>query len=257
MSWVFFAGAVLLGDPGPAGRVGAPGGAVNRAGAWIPALTAAATLAAFAMDRAAVVLSGCMMGATILHTAVQHSEAGTARHRVEVTAGFLGHLVTNLQAGSSLAHATSRAAEHLPERTPAALERDIHRAVTAAHTGGSPDQVLRAADSPELREVGILWGLASSHGLPVADLLVRARDRLDQSQRHRAATEAALSGPKTTAVVLSALPLAGVAMGSAMGAEPLRVLFGGGLGGWLLFAGTGLVCAGFLTCSRIIAGAAS
>lgn len=54
-----------------------------------------------------------------------------------------------------------------------------------------------------------------------------------------------------------ALPLAGLAMGTAMGAAPLGLLLGGGLGGVLLVAGTGLVCAGFLWSQRIISGARS
>ncbi|WP_291314346.1 type II secretion system F family protein [Corynebacterium sp. UBA2622] len=256
MMWVFFSCAAVLPVPRPARRVaGARGPSVGPA--WIPVLVGAAALGVIALDRVPVVLSACVVGATVLHTVVQRREAAEAGRRVEVTAGFLGHLVTNLRAGAQLADATSRAAEHLPPAAPAALRDDIRRAVATTRLGGAPEEALRAASAPELREVGALWGLATSRGLPIADLLVRARDRLDQRQRHRAATEAALAGPKTTAVVLSALPLAGIAMGTAMGADPLRVLLGDGVGGWLLLGGTTLVCAGFLACARIISGAAS
>lgn len=109
---------------------------------------------------------------------------------------------------------------------------------------------------PELRDVGVLWGLSAKLGIPVADLLGSARSRLDNAVRHRNATTAALAGPRATAVVLSVLPLAGILMGQAMGARPVALLTGGGLGGLLLLVGTALVCAGFATSQAIIGRAA-
>ncbi|WP_288833490.1 type II secretion system F family protein [uncultured Corynebacterium sp.] len=252
--WLLAASAAAaVGRPNPAGRVSEAQRV--RAPGWVPVFAGAALLGVLAVDRAGLVAAAGMAAATAADTVVRRREAALARRRSELTAGFLGHLVTNLRAGASLADATSRAAEHLPASVPAALLRDIQRAVAAVRSGGEPDAVLACSASPELREVGALWGLAATRGLPVAELLARARDRLDAAQRHRAATEAALAGPKTTAIVLSALPAAGVAMGTAMGADPLGILLGGGLGGWLLAGGTALVCAGFLLCERIIAGA--
>ena len=46
-------------------------------------------------------------------------------------------------------------------------------------------------------------------------------------------------------------------MGAAMGASPLALLTGGGIGGVLLVAGTALVCAGVLVSRRIIEGAST
>jgi len=45
---------------------------------------------------------------------------------------------------------------------------------------------------------------------------------------------------------LAGLPVLGVALGQLMGADPLRILLGGGLGGILLLIGTALGCAGLL-----------
>ena len=93
--------------------------------------------------------------------------------------------------------------------------------------------------------------------MPIAGLLAAARDEIDTSLRHRAATDAALAGPKTTAVVLAALPLAGIAMGGAMGAHPVAFLTGPGIGGVLLVVGSALVCAGVIASGEIIRRAAA
>jgi tight adherence protein B len=52
--------------------------------------------------------------------------------------------------------------------------------------------------------------------------------------------------------VLSALPAAGLLLGSGMGADPLAVLTGSAWGGALLIAGTLLCCAGLLWTDRIV-----
>ncbi|WKS54871.1 hypothetical protein [Corynebacterium accolens] len=50
---------------------------------------------------------------------------------------------------------------------------------------------------------------------------------------------------------MACLPIAGIAMGGAMGANSLGFLLGGGLGGILLVIGVGLACGGFAW-SRVI-----
>lgn len=252
---LMLSGAVALGGPRPAGRLGT--GATRRRPLWPLVIAVAAVVGVAAADRVGVVASLSAVAMTAARVLQTRREAAAAGHRAAATAAFLGHLVTNLRAGSSLADATDRAAGHLPPSTPAGLRRDIRRGVAAARSGGSPDRVLGQAESPELREVGALWQLATTRGLPVAELLSRARDRIDNAQRHKAATRAALAGPQATAVVLATLPLAGVAMGTAMGANPLGVLLGDAFGGWLLLAGTVLVCVGFLTSEYIIGRAAA
>ncbi|QPK83403.1 type II secretion system F family protein [Corynebacterium qintianiae] len=225
--------------------------------AVIPVVVFGVSFAVIVADRFSLVASAGIAGFTLLRATSTYRENRMAVRRKAAVAAFLGHVVTNLEAGSSLAQSWERAARHLPEECPAPLAKEIHQLISAARTGADPQDVLAAGSSPELGEVAALWALAINRGLPMAALLNRARGRIDAAQRHRAATEAALAGPKTTAAVLSLLPLAGVAMGSAMGANPLGLLAGGGVGGWLLVTGTALVCAGFLTCQHIIRRAAS
>ncbi|MCQ4622600.1 type II secretion system F family protein [Corynebacterium sp. CCUG 70398] len=146
--------------------------------------------------------------------------------------------------------------EQTADNAPADLASELRRVAAHTRSGGSGAAILAASPLPELRDVGVLWGLSAKLGIPVADLLGSARSRLDNAVRHRNATTAALAGPRATAVVLSVLPLAGILMGQAMGARPVALLTGGGLGGLLLLVGTALVCAGFATSQAIIGRAA-
>ena len=94
--------------------------------------------------------------------------------------------------------------------------------------------------------------MAERHGLALADLLEAARSDLLGRIRFRQRTEAALAGARATAAVLAGLPALGVTLGQLMGAAPLRVLLGGGLGGVLLVLGTVLACAGLLWTDGIV-----
>ena len=68
--------------------------------------------------------------------------------------------------------------------------------------------------------------------------------------------EAGLAGARSTAMVLAALPLVGIAFGELMGATPLRILTGGGIGQILLLAGIIFDCSGLAWSERIASGAA-
>jgi tight adherence protein B len=96
----------------------------------------------------------------------------------------------------------------------------------------------------ELDRVAHAWSVAEQRGVALADLLAAARTDLLGRMRFHARTHAALAGARASAAVLAALPALGIALGQLMGAAPLRLLFGGGLGGALLALGVGLVCAG-------------
>lgn len=252
---VFTAAALAIPPAHPARRVDVAGRSFNLA-ALLPVATAAAVPIVLATDRLFVVLAACAAGATAVHTVVRSRRVKAVTARLESTATYLGHLVAALRAGSTVAEACGRAVEKLPDDTPGDLVRELERAAAHARRGGNGAAVL--ADSPfdELRDVASLWLLSSRLGIPIADLLDSARSRIDNDLRHRQATTAALAGPRATAVVLSVLPLAGILMGQAMGARPVALLTGGGLGSLLLLGGTMLVCAGFYTSQFIIGRAA-
>lgn len=120
--------------------------------------------------------------------------------------------------------------------------------------GGSAAAGLRKPESviaAELARIADAWELADHHGLALADLLTAARADLLSRIRFRDKTTAALAGARASAVVLSALPLLGIALGHLMNAAPLHVLLNPGPGTLLLPLGTALICAGLLWADAI------
>ncbi len=122
-------------------------------------------------------------------------------------------------------------------------------AAARGRLGGRAADGLRSPDSvvaTELGRVADAWLVADDHGLALAELLTAARTDLTGRIRFRTRTTAALAGPRATATVLAGLPLLGIGLGQLMGANPIAVLFGQGVGTVLLPLGVGLACAGLL-----------
>lgn len=99
-----------------------------------------------------------------------------------------------------------------------------------------------------------IWMMSLQYGIPLA-VTVRALSD-DVSERRaamdRRATQTA--GPTLSGYLLAGLPVAGLALGGAMGAEPIRILTTTALGGLLLVVGTALTCAGLLWSARLAGG---
>ncbi|WP_311523620.1 type II secretion system F family protein [uncultured Corynebacterium sp.] len=242
---LLLAGAAACPPPAPSARI-APRSLAVPPRVAIPLGIGAVVLAALAFDRASLVIALTMGAATVVWVADTQRRARAASKRTEAVATFLGHLGTNVEAGAPLHAALERAAEHAPRE----IARDIAHLIHHVSTG-TP----LAAETDEFARIAPLFALSASRGVPLSRLVAAARDDIDHTRRHRAATNAALAGPKTTAVVLALLPFAGLLMGAAMGANPLALLTGGGLGGVLLTVGTALVCAGVIVSQLIIQGA--
>ena len=243
---VLLACAVAVSAPAPAYRVVER--TVRPAPRLIPATLALAAVGAVVFGRVSLVVATAMAGATLVHVLRARQEDKAARRRSAAAATYLGAVSTNLQAGAAMADALARAAE----QAPAPLREEAARLAQLARSGAPLETRV-----PELERLGALWALSASRGVPLAKLVAALRDDIDHTNRHRDATRAALAGPQTTAVVLALLPVAGVLMGTAMGANPLAFLTGGGLGGVLLVMGTALVCAGVAVSRRIIEGASA
>lgn len=260
-SLLLLGAAAALPAPAPGGRITrtARPARTSAPGPLIAVVVGVAMAVFLLADRLSVAAAALLLAATAVH----HWQALRTRRRVratrEVLAGWLGHLVADLQAGARPADALARATAELDEQAPPAVAEAIAAGTAQARWGTSPAATfLAAADhAPDLASVGHLWELAERHGVKLAGLLSQIRDRLSARNSHDDATAASLNGPQASALILMALPLAGLAMGTAMGAAPLGLLLGGGLGGVLLVAGVGLVCAGFLWSQHIISGARS
>lgn len=105
-----------------------------------------------------------------------------------------------------------------------------------------------------LRPLAATLALAQS-GAALADVLdsVAAAHRADE--RIRAAVNAELAAPRASAALLAMLPVLGIALGAAAGAQPLTVLFHTGLGAGCLAGGVVLDACG-VAWSLAIAGRA-
>lgn len=170
-----------------------------------------------------------------------------------VLAEFLGLCAGNLRAGVPMVEAMDHALSNVDST--GAVTAVLRTSARRARFGGGGPAVLIDATTPDLQRLGTVWETSERHGVPLVTLMEQMRTRIDTRERHRKATTAQLQGPQATAVILALLPLAGVLMGTAMGADPIGLLTGGGIGGLLLVSGVALVAAGFVMTQKILEGA--
>nr|WP_146166400.1 type II secretion system F family protein [Dietzia psychralcaliphila] len=101
-------------------------------------------------------------------------------------------------------------------------------------------------------ELAGAWLLATRHGVVLAEVVDGLRADVASRRERAVRVDAALAGPRATAVILTALPGFGVLLGSGFGADPLGVLVGGPIGGVLCLIGAGFLAAGLLWTDRIV-----
>ncbi|WP_052366790.1 hypothetical protein [Paraoerskovia marina] len=106
---------------------------------------------------------------------------------------------------------------------------------------------IRAAvpDASTARAVRAGCLVAADTGAPLAPVLGQVGEALAAAAEADDDREAALAGPRTTARVLAWLPALGLVLGAALGAKPLGVLLGGGLGTAALVGGGVLLVVGY------------
>lgn len=154
-------------------------------------------------------------------------------------------VIGELRVGSHPAKASAVAADECGGIASSALRG----AASRSRLGGRAADGIAASDpllDAELARLAAAWRVADEHGLALAELLDAVREDMLGRRRFGERTDASLAGARATALVLAGLPILGVALGQLMGADPLRILLGGGLGGMLLLIGTALGCAGLL-----------
>ncbi|MDT4918525.1 MAG: tight adherence protein [Pseudonocardiales bacterium] len=227
------AAAVPGGRAGPARGAGA---AVAVAGV-VGVLLAAGVLLAVAV--AVVVGVGWLLRRDAAHR--RERAARQAELRAAVRA-----LIGELEAGAAPPAALAAAGAIAPRYAAVLVE-----AASAAAAGGDPGEALLADD--DTRAIGLAWQVAADTGLALAGVLGRIADDLRAEHEQRRAVDAGLAGPRASALLLSGLPLIGIALGSAMGARPLAVLTGTSGGRLLCCAGVLLDAAGLLWMRRILA----
>ncbi|WP_399087704.1 type II secretion system F family protein [Streptomyces sp. BBFR2] len=131
--------------------------------------------------------------------------------------------------------------------------------MAAARYGGDVPRALRTAaalpGADGLNGVAACWRVAVEGGAGLAAGLERIAAALRSGQGQREELKAQLAGPRATALMLALLPAGGLLMGTALGADPLRVLLHTPLGWGCLVAGGLLEWAGVAWTARIVSGA--
>jgi tight adherence protein B len=120
------------------------------------------------------------------------------------------------------------------------------RARAAALGGGDVARALRAdgAASELLRSVAACWEVAHGSGAGLSASLHALSDSARDAARIRNDLRVGMAEPRATAVVLACLPVVGLALGVALGADPLSWLLGSGPGLLLLAVAVALELAG-------------
>lgn len=113
----------------------------------------------------------------------------------------------------------------------------------------------RRAGEPLRARVRAAVVLAERTGAPLADVLERIEADARGAARARAASAAQTAGSRATAWLLAGLPLGGIALGYAIGADPLTVLLSTSIGAACAFGAVTLQLAGLGWADRITRGA--
>ncbi|MEV0239541.1 type II secretion system F family protein [Streptomyces sp. NPDC050674] len=184
--------------------------------------------------------------------------AGRARRererRADAVIALCGSLAGEVRAGRQPGEALLRAA-----RDCGGLAGTRATVLAAARFGGDvPEALAMAARQPGaegLRGLAACWRVAVDQGAGLAAGLDRLATALRAERDQRSDLRAQLAGARATAVMLAALPALGLAIGIALGADPLHVLLHTGAGLGCLAAGGVLEGLGLWWVRRIVRGA--
>lgn len=171
--------------------------------------------------------------------------ATAATHRAQIIEA-LDVLAADLTAGRPPVDALEGAASISP---------DFQVAHAAAELGGDvPGALELAAKSPGaagLRALAAAWRVAEESGAAFAALTERLADSLRADETIHRQTEASLAGARSTARILAALPIFGIALGYSLGARPLTFLTASPAGWLCLAAGLTLTTLGLHWTTRL------
>ncbi|AXK37328.1 hypothetical protein DVA86_14215 [Streptomyces armeniacus] len=178
-----------------------------------------------------------------------HQERKAAEDREEAVIGLCAAVSGELRAGTPPDRALLAAgADGLGDHGAALL--------AAARFGGDiPEALRKGAALPGadgLRGAAACWQVAAGSGAGLAEGMDRVAAALRAERDQRDEVRAQLAGPRATAVLLALLPVFGLLLGSAMGADPLRMLLHSAAGLSCLAVGVLLEFAGLAWVARIV-----
>ncbi|WP_460747434.1 type II secretion system F family protein [Nocardiopsis oceani] len=130
-----------------------------------------------------------------------------------------------------------------------------HLAVGVSTPGSLHRAAERDEDLSALAYVAVCWEVASETGAGLAGVVDELADSLTEREEQRAEVAAKTAGPRMTALLLSGLPVVGLAMSAGLGGSPLVFLFTTSLGLACLVCGAFLDLAGAWWTLRMVRGA--
>ena len=175
------------------------------------------------------------------------------RDESRAMAAALEVLVGELRVGAHPLRAFVIAADESPGSVGTALMAVAKRSELGADVGAGLRAAAAGSSVPAYWDrLAVCWQLAADHGLSMSTLMRTAHGDIVGRLRFADQVYAGLAGARATAAILAGLPFLGIGLGELIGADPIRFLLGGGVGGWLLIVGVGLVATGVAWSDRII-----
>jgi tight adherence protein B len=189
--------------------------------------------------------------------------AGLRERRRTAVVALCAALAGELRTGATPHQAVEMAAGEFaadpadPAAGPPVLDCTV--LLAAVRYGGAvPDAFRVLAELPGAEGaagIAACWQVAASSGAGLAAGLDRVAEGLRAERALRESVRAELAGPRSTAGLLAMLPLFGLLLGAALGADPLRMLLHTPSGLFCLLFGTALEWAGLAWTARIARGA--
>ena len=238
------AGALLVPDHAgrlrrlrpPVSRAGRPSGLGLR-------VTAVATTITVGLVTGAALLT--LAVAVVVATAARAASDRARRRRAETSRGMVLDLLAGLSA-ELRAGSQPRAALAVVCSSAPALLAPVAVAARSpvADPAAALDLAAREPGATALADLAVAWRVVADTGGGLAAVVDRVASGARADAAVRREVVAPLAGPRATAALLAGLPLAGVGLGVALGADPLGFLLGGRPGRICLLAGAVLVAAG-------------
>ena len=165
----------------------------------------------------------------------------------------LGIVVAELRAGRAPEDALNTAGRHCGHPAVEALLSWLSRSVRMGGLGRSISLPETGASTQGMWRARLIAGVRLSHetGCALADVMAAVESDLAAFAQRRADFRAAAAGHRATVALLSGLPILGLAMGSGIGANPLRILTTTSIGNVLLLGGVALELLGLAWSRRL------
>jgi tight adherence protein B len=176
-----------------------------------------------------------------IRLAVSHARLRAAITARRSVADACAALAAQVRVGRTPAEALITAAEDCPI---------LAQAVSAHRLGGDVLAIWEAQSRRRgcggLADLARAWAISNRTGAPLAATLEAVADGMASDEAVRALVAGELAGPRATGKIMAVLPLVGLALGYALGGDPVAFLLGGLVGWGCLVGGALLAAAGVL-----------